>query len=728
MKKQKRVMSGMLAGLMVLGTFFGTGLTASAKEEKSVTISLEAAEHGTLSFSDTDETSVTVPSGSKVTILATPEDGYQTDYISTVDENDMVSNLSFSSMDVPNKATLTADKPVTVISAFSMEGSELSEAPEIHEEALEVLEPEKTKDKEAMETAKVHILSDMDVSKTGKSDSLTLRDFIHVTATVVDGSVIPDATFDTLWSDADGDGLADHPEALSNQTVIYVPLYEASADADYYVGQVIGNLTDAKVTDWDTAMNNADAQMVDDIIFDSESGLVYVPKTYTKVTDESAKLMQTRIQLIITANLDSGNVSFPIRVNHEGVSGKLANTGISDSSLLAVTTDIQIAKNDDSLEDIKESTFDNVIINGVSYEDGEGVWAYNEESGILSIGIAPVLLTDVEIQLSETFGKTMNRMWENVKSFFSPEVKAASPPPSGETILPGEIKFPNNNFVGSTYYLDTSYIYHAKEHGGVGLSGYANPMVSISDSNSGGVEGRIALQALGSADVPLDLATTHMTNLHRSAAIPAQTVAGVQFPAMNVNLMCSHVQISIDWDTGQGIGLKDQWFNGRAHLYVKAVSGNYAIIGIVIPTVNTQAGGGFFKIAWGLSGGKARLQKFSANPEYTDGNSAYNLTGAKYGIFRDQACTSKICTLTVQNNTGVTDLTPLLERGTYYAKEEQGTCIGYTVNPHVQAFTIDAGNNDKLIRLDSPEMREPTIDDPISILVEKSFEDWDKQK
>lgn len=720
MKKQRMnssyLMSRFLAGLMVCSTFFGTSFTAMAKE--TVAVQLEQSEHGGLSFEQTDDTELSVTSGSILTVEPHAEDGYEVDYISTVDDTGNVTDIAL----LDGKATFRADESLTVIASFSEANSNEVSVEPVHEEAFAILETEKAS-KQELETSKAYILSHIDTTYTGNGDSLAIADAMNVTTTVVDGSVLADKTLNGLWKDDDGDGLSDHADAMVNQTFVYIPLYSVSNDGDYLVGRVAGELDNAEITDYATVKNNAEAEILSDIIFDEASRLVYVPKSYTVIDkkNDSAQVMQTRMQLVVSADkLDEAGVSFPIRVNHEGVDGKLANTGRSNASLLAVSTDIQIAKNEEALEDIKASTFDSVEINGISYLDGEGVWVYDEASGILTIGIAPMAITDVKINLSESFGKTLNRMWDGVTNFFSPEVKAAKP--SGETILPGEMKFPSavTNHVGSSYYASGSYRYHSN-----GTSGYANPMCSVSDYNAGFFEEKIAQQALGVLDVSLDLATT-TTSIERSANIPAQTINGVEIPAMTVNLVCSHANISINGDTGAGVNGTTNWGDGYINVRVIAVSGDYVIIGIVVPTVNTQAGGGFFKVRWGLTGGKARLQKYSANPEYTDGNSAYNLTGAKYGVFRDKACTTRVATLTVQNNTGLTDLTPLLEAGTYWIKEEAGTALGYAINPKVTSFTIQAGVMDTVVPL-TGEMKEPTLDDPIGILVEKSFKDWNKE-
>lgn len=123
--------------------------------------------------------------------------------------------------------------------------------------------------------------------------------------------------------------------------------------------------------------------------------------------------------------------------------------------------------------------------------------------------------------------------------------------------------------------------------------------------------------------------------------------------------------------------------------------------------------------------GNIILKKVSANPEYTSNNPAYNLTGAKYGLFTDLACRNQVDTLTVQSNNGLTNKSVDLEEGTYYVKELPGTATGYLINNNIRAVTVDAGVTDKVITLDG-NMVEQTLDDPVFLLVEKSFSDWDE--
>ena len=64
--------------------------------------------------------------------------------------------------------------------------------------------------------------------------------------------------------------------------------------------------------------------------------------------------------------------------------------------------------------------------------------------------------------------------------------------------------------------------------------------------------------------------------------------------------------------------------------------------------------------------GKLTLIKSSAKPEYTNNNPLYDMTGAKFGVYKEKACKTSVGTLTVKDNTGATNISSsqcLLRRG-----------------------------------------------------------------
>lgn len=115
--------------------------------------------------------------------------------------------------------------------------------------------------------------------------------------------------------------------------------------------------------------------------------------------------------------------------------------------------------------------------------------------------------------------------------------------------------------------------------------------------------------------------------------------------------------------------------------------------------------------------GKITLQKQSANPECTDGNSAYSLKGAEYSIYSNQDCTDYIDKLITDEN-GYAEKDGL-KLGTYYVKETKAP-LGYALDKTVYTvdLTADSGNLEYQIT-----SKETPILDPIVMLVMKIDKD-----
>lgn len=717
--RARKMTSGFMAAVLMLSTFMGSGVTTAFAASldgpadtggSTAVVSLTDTEHGSMAFADTEERSKEVEVGSTVEVTVTPDDGYTTGSLGVIDEEGNVTAAPVED----GTADVKVEKNVTVVAAFYAEGAEGDQ----NAEAFQVLDTDDASAKAKsgnVESTQDYILSHMNKEYTGEGSKLTAGDVMGSTVTVVDGTQLPDATMDSLFSvDEDGDGYADNAGALINQTMIYVPLYSASDDGDYFVGRVGVDIEGAKVTDWAAAENNAEGKVLDDIMYDAETGLVYVPKSYVTTDEDGNKVvMATRIQLLYTTdgNPSDAKINLPIEVNASGISGKVMSNGEAGASVYAVGTEIQLAKDDASIADIKADSIDSVEVNGIEYTSDMDAWSYDEEKGTLMFNVSPIAITDMKVNLSESFVKDAYRFFDGIMNTIVPKAFAA------QSVIGGTVEFPTTPSVGQNYILSSQNIYHQG-----GISGYLNPMAEASGMASGQYEARIVYKALGQQGVVAsDLVQTRMS-IERATNISAQSSGGVNWPQMQVNLMCSHVNVSVGNDHGNGNGTTN-WAAGSANVRIIAVEGNQIVIGVVVPTVNTQAGGGFFRVNWKLMGGYLSVQKISEAPEYTNGNDAYNMTNAKYGVYTDKAATNQVGTLTVRNNTGVTNEV-FLQEGTYYVKELPGSATGYEVNPNVMAVQVVSGQH-KSYQL-TGNMEEPTMDDPVFLLVEKSVSDWDE--
>lgn len=117
--------------------------------------------------------------------------------------------------------------------------------------------------------------------------------------------------------------------------------------------------------------------------------------------------------------------------------------------------------------------------------------------------------------------------------------------------------------------------------------------------------------------------------------------------------------------------------------------------------------------------GKAKVKKYSTDPQISDNNPCYSLAGGEWGIFTDRGCTNKVATLT-SNESGVTGEVELT-KGTYYVKElkaPKGFAVHIEGQPtEVKEINVEAGKTTTVDFYDMPGH------DPFNILVEKMDKD-----
>lgn len=713
----RKVLTGVMSVALVLSAVMGGGVSTafaqtirqdSSSGGSTATVTLTDAEHGSMSFEGTADRTKTVSVGDTVKVSVKGDDGYTTSSVGVVDSDGNVSTVTVDD----GVASFKVTRDVNVVAGFyAVTGGDQNT------QAFESLTTDGKGAK--VESTKDYILKHMNTKYTGKGKKLTAGDVMGDTVSVADGTQASDATLDKLFgaeSDKDGDGYSDDSSTLVNQTFVYVPLYSASDDGDYFVGRVAPDMSGAKVTDWAAAENNADGKTFDDIIFDSATGLVYVPKSHVKTDKDGKKVaMSTRIQLLYTTDGDPAKavVKVPVEVNASGVTGKVMGSGDADASAITVGTVVKLAQDDKAKGAIKSDTIDSVSINGIDYTSDMNAWTYDESTGELTINVSPIAITDIKVNLSESFTKGAYRFFEGVMGTIMPDAFAAQS-------YVGSFKFNSTPGAGQNIIVTSRNIYKV---GGIG--GYTSPMIDTSMDTGwghGNYETKVIWEALGNMYVDANKLNTAANSIERSASVPAQTVDGIDIPAMNVNLMCSHVNVGVGDDPVHSGYDSDLDYVGRANIHIIAVQGNEIVFGLVVPTSHKQAGGGFFRAKWELRGGWVSLKKVSEKPEYTNGNSAYDLTGAQYGIFTDRACTNRVATVSVQNNGGQTN-EAFLQQGTYYAKEIS-SAKGYKVNGNVREVNVTSGEHHSYT-LDG-NMAEPVITDPMALLVQKGVTGWDE--
>ena len=659
--------------------------TAQDTGPETATVTLTETVNGTLSFEGTDQMSKTVEVGTEVTVLATADEGYFADSLSV-----FTSDTEAEAVEVKDgKATFTVNGDVTVTAAFYENGSAGSAA----------LEPVEVKEQRSGNIASVeqYVRENMDPQYVGEladGSDLTRADMLHVTTTVVDGSQLPEGTLDALWADDDGDGLSDHWEAMISHGLGYAILFEADPDADYYVAWVGADIEGAKLTDWAAAENNADANMRDGFIMDEATGLVYVPKSYTTYDDDGTlNALSSRMQLVYTAQDASAEAAFDIAVDSAIEDDGIARSGKVSASVSSPYTNVVLAGDEDARAALRSQSIDSVTVNGIEYDAESGMWSYDAETGAIELHIAPQSIHVLTVSLS-------NSILKDVAAFFGITPRAF---PASQNIL-GTWEFTTAPKVGGVIRANATVGYdgdgvYTHDVYGDRLNYWKMPATDVKHGMENDGPLNIARKALGLENVNLSGLFITGNSLMRYADTPAQTVSGsnstvgtVKIPQrMFISLVCSHVGINDKFqiDSDYNHNNEGYEYSGKVQFRIMSVSGNTAIVGVVVPTSFSQAGGGFYKINWKLGEGGIRLTKESASPDISEGNPLYSIEGAVYGVYSDASCTKLVTKLTVDED-GKAEYWGL-SPATYYVKEITAP-EGFFLDTSVHKVTVPGGS------------------------------------
>ena len=174
-------------------------------------------------------------------------------------------------------------------------------------------------------------------------------------------------------------------------------LYDLDENSDYYVA-IANTLYDDptyQVTDHCFAYTNMNGETVSDCIYDSETGLVYIPKKYTE-ENKNGVGMNTQVELLQMVDTQNPMSTFNVKVNvEEGVLGEFAPSGEVNVESIATEFGIKIALNEDAKNDITENYF-KILVNDVETH----AYKYYPNEGIIVIQAMPNTIDTVEIDIS----------------------------------------------------------------------------------------------------------------------------------------------------------------------------------------------------------------------------------------------------------------------------------------------------------------------------------------
>ncbi|MDO5426398.1 MAG: hypothetical protein Q4F54_00995 [Coriobacteriia bacterium] len=181
----------------------------------------------------------------------------------------------------------------------------------------------------------------------------------------------------------------------------YCVLYELDENSDYYVGYV--NTVQGHVQDVVFARTNYNGEVLNDCIYDYDTGLIYVPKSYTKSKglENKESVLEVQMQMLIGVWMNSNNkVATPLNISIEYDE---ANKENATPMLNALDTTIAIPFQNENSKQISVLANDNINITDKSY--------YSD--GVILINESPANLISIKVKIE-------NNEDENKSGFKTP--------------------------------------------------------------------------------------------------------------------------------------------------------------------------------------------------------------------------------------------------------------------------------------------------------------------
>lgn len=558
---------------------------------------------------------------------------------------------------------------------------------------------------------------------------------IIVKNTMADASVMKDGEgFETVYSSEEK--IAD---TLIGQFESVASVYDPGTSSDYYVAfaDTAGLGGTAKVVDWQAAEFNILGQTIEDVVFDEETGIVYLPKSL--YSEDKGRIVQ--VQLLCAYDFDDPKPSVDVRIqNDNGDVTAVAESSSVEVEPLDVTMDIPVAT-PETAANIDVSDIE-VRLNGsadpMDPAGGENM-AYDAKTGVLKIAANASTIATIDITIHPRGFLAPERAYavspdsmRAMKGFDGQEAVLTNLDPDKVSVgqafkYTGFIQYFSGDTTERRHQVlttlwDSLYVGDIQEKLIEGSSGVLDSVWSpkdegydpvLGDSGHGGYDlvntfdWPNAQRAYGQYDEDGDPVY--------SGSNIIDGVDWTGFPKTNDSYyrgwqgvaMCAHV--------GQN-GWVEKVDNGDSSDFIGGITmrvlhkaDDYLVLGFVLPTINTQTGAAVYKIKY-ESKGELEIQKSSANESITANNSCYTFEGIKYGVYSDAACTQLATTLTL-NASGYAK-SEKIKRGTYFVKEIS-TNGSYALSDEVKTVDIPSGDVAKLEVTDEP------LGDPDGVILRK---------
>ena len=209
--------------------------------------------------------------------------------------------------------------------------------------------------------------------------------FVHAGREIsIDGLFPDDGINETLY------------DALLDFETGYCVLYDTGEENDYLIGLADSLRGDFTLRDFAFAEMNNDGHEVGGCIMDSDTGIVYIPKTLECLDYKNGNVNGLQAQLLNTVEGDTEH-EIQVEINTDNLGGDFAESGTVRSDIYSNSLEILLAKDEDAKEEMEYASL-NVSVNGIYIN--EDTYSYDKETGVISIAGETVNVSCIGIEVS----------------------------------------------------------------------------------------------------------------------------------------------------------------------------------------------------------------------------------------------------------------------------------------------------------------------------------------
>lgn len=488
-----------------------------------------------------------------------------------------------------------------------------------------------------------------------------------------------------------------------------VPVYQLSEDSKYFVAfaDVMHNDKRATAIDYQIALNDTSGSKVEGTHFDKDTGLLYIPKSAYYGADGKYYVQYIQTQILYSIkNYDIKNTWNSSVISTTEEENGETDSKISGADILNQRMSVQVGKNMD---------VNTMLVTANGFPVDGKLYAYNAKTGMLTLGFSSAVVQsiwveavkdenapDVEPGMMAAEEQTLDNMAPVTSQVITANISKLSRGYAFQSAI--KLLYPDS--------ADTDN--WAGIHQGNTVPAYRGQSGSDSTYENNLLQyiyygNRTDSQFLLRGNVYTPTSGTIYPFIIKIPSISCTDIKFSEFPwETNMAMECTHT----DMPGSDGSVPTSEWYSAKIWgRIVKVNSGSnpYAVIAVYTSKCATQHGFGLFKVRLKSSTGKLKLQKVSGNSAVSS-NTAYKLTGAKYGIYSDSGCSKLV--KTVQTGTGGV-VTVSLNVGTYYIKEITAS-TGYGLDKTKHTVTITSGGTSTVKSTEPPQ--------PGTLTIKKKFD------